>query len=75
LRAAHFFLSFLAVQCCLNALYDLNTLFMISAVSRTPSDAMNMQRLTMIPAVFWAVAWLAVSVVVLAWALRKHLRD
>src|SRR5262245_30695522 len=30
-RWAHFFLSFLAVQCCLNALYDLQTLFLISA--------------------------------------------
>jgi hypothetical protein len=74
LRAAHFFLSFLAVQCCLNALYDLNTLFVLSTVTRAPSDAVNMQRLTAIPAAFWALAWLAVSVVVLVWALRKHLR-
>lgn len=74
LRAAHFFLSFLAVQCCLNALYDLNTLFVISAISRTPSDAVNMQRLTLIPAVVWAVAWLGISVAVLIWALRRHWR-
>ncbi|HYE74670.1 MAG TPA: M50 family metallopeptidase [Blastocatellia bacterium] len=74
IRVAHFFLSFLAVQCCLNALYDLNTLFVISAMSRTPSDAMNMQRMTMIPAVFWSVAWLGVSIIVLIWALRKHLK-
>lgn len=73
-RAAHFFLSFLAVQCCLNALYDLNTLFVISAISRTPSDAVNMQRMTAVPAMVWAVAWLGISVAVLVWALRKHLR-
>jgi hypothetical protein len=34
----------------------------------------NMQRMTAVPAVVWAVAWLGISVVVLIWALRKHLR-
>ncbi|HZS08930.1 MAG TPA: M50 family metallopeptidase [Blastocatellia bacterium] len=74
-RIAHFLLSFLAVQCCLNALYDLNTLFFISAVSNRPSDALNMQRATGIPAVFWAVLWLAISFVVLTQALRSYTRQ
>lgn len=73
-RAAHFFLSFLAVQCCLNAIYDLRTLFVISAISGQPSDAMNMQRLTLIPAVFWALAWMLISLVILWVALRGYFR-
>jgi hypothetical protein len=71
-KVAHFFLSFLAVQCCLNALYDLRTLFLLSAMTREASDAMNMQRLTMIPAVVWALSWLGLSLVVLWLALRHY---
>lgn len=71
-QVAHFVVSFLAVQCCLNALYDLNTLFLISAVSRTPSDARNMQDYTGLPALFWAVLWLAISIIVLVQSLRKY---
>jgi len=73
-RAAHFILSFLAVQCCLNALYDLNTLFFISAFSNSHSDARNMQSFTGIPAVFWAIVWLVVSLMVLAQALKSYAR-
>ena len=73
-RAAHFFLSFLAIQCCLNAIYDLQTLFVISATSRAHSDAFNMQQLTHIPALFWTLAWMGISVVVLGWALRSYTR-
>jgi hypothetical protein len=71
-KIAHFFLSFLAVQCCLNALYDLRTLFLLSATTREVSDAVNMQRLTMIPAVVWALLWLGLSLVVLWLALRRY---
>lgn len=73
-RAAHFFLSFLAVQCCLNAIYDLRTLFVISAISGQPSDAMNMQRLTLIPAAVWALTWMLISLVILWVALRGYFR-
>ncbi len=71
-QVAHFFLSFLAVQCCLNALYDLRTLFLLAATTREASDAVNMQRLTMIPAVVWASLWLGLSLVVLWLALRRY---
>jgi hypothetical protein len=71
-KVAHFFLSFLAVQCCLNALYDLRVLFLLSATTREASDAMNMQRLTLIPAVVWALLWLGLSLVVLWLALRRY---
>jgi hypothetical protein len=64
-RVAHFLLNFLAVQCCLNALYDLNTLFLLSVASETHSDARNMQAYTGIPAVLWSLVWLGISVFVL----------
>jgi hypothetical protein len=73
-RFAHFFLNFLAVQCCLNALYDLRVLFEISATTREASDAMNMQKLTFIPAVVWAVLWLLLSAIVLWIALKQYFK-
>jgi peptidase M50B-like protein len=74
-RWAHFFLSFLAVQCCLNALYDLNTLFWISAKTNLHSDAVNMQEATMIPAVVWASAWTILSILALALALKMYAQN
>ncbi|HKX32167.1 MAG TPA: M50 family metallopeptidase [Blastocatellia bacterium] len=73
IRMAHFFLSFLAVQCCLNALFDLKTLFMLSATGSSHSDAATMQELTPIPAQFWAAFWFLISIVTLIVALRSHL--
>jgi len=73
-RVAHFFLSFLAVQCSLNALYDLRTLFLVSAYSSGASDAVNMYRMTFIPPIVWAVIWLGVSLLVLFMALRSYRR-
>jgi hypothetical protein len=74
-RWAHFFLSFLAVQCCLNAIYDLKTLFLISATTNLHSDAVNMQETTMIPAVFWAVFWIALSILALGFALKVYAQN
>src|SRR5262245_7374316 len=74
-RWAHFFLSFLAVQCCLNALYDLKTLFLISANTQLHSDAVNMQEATMIPAIIWASAWIILSILALALALRMYAQN
>jgi len=74
-RWAHFFLSFLAVQCCLNALYDLKTLFLISATTNIHSDAVNMQNLTMIPAIVWASAWTIISLLALVIALRIYAQN
>jgi hypothetical protein len=73
-KVAHFFLSFLAVQCCLNALYDLKTLFLLSAITNQANDAVNMQRLTLIPAMVWALLWLGLSLAVLWMALRTYFR-
>jgi hypothetical protein len=71
-RWAHFFLSFLAVQCCLNALYDLKTLFLISATTNLHSDAVNMQEVTTVPAIFWALFWIALSLMALVTAVRAY---
>ena len=71
-RTAHLFLSFLAVQCCLNALFDLRTLFWASAMTSVQSDAVTMERLTFIPATIWAVFWLALSIMTLLFALKSY---
>ena len=62
------------MQCCLNALYDLKTLFLISAITSQSSDAVNMQRLTFIPAMVWALLWLGLSLVVLWVTLKTYFR-
>lgn len=60
-RSAAFAMSFLGVQCILNALFDLNTLLSLSVAGVTQSDAGNMFRMTLIPAPFWAVLWIGVA--------------
>lgn len=73
-RVAHFLLSFLAVQCCLNAFLDLRTLFLISATTNMHSDAATMARLTFIPATVWAVLWMIISLIALVFALQAYTR-
>src|SRR6267142_4019401 len=55
-RLATFFVSFLAVQCILNALLDLKTVFFLSTPfgASVPTDAVNMASATGIPALAWA---------------------
>lgn len=64
-RSAAFAVSFLGVQCILNALFDLNVLLSRSVSGVTQSDAGNMFRMTLIPAPVWAVLWLVVAAVML----------
>lgn len=72
---ARFLLSFLAVQCCLNALLDLVNLIYLSTYSmHTHTDAMNMQSNTGIPAIIWALLWSVTSIVVLVAALWSYRR-
>ena len=73
-RIAHFFMSFLAIQCCLNALFDLRTILLVSTLTNAPSDAYNLERLTSIPAVMWASVWVVASAVVLWIALKAYIR-
>jgi hypothetical protein len=59
----------------LNALYDLKTLFLISATTKLHSDAVNMQEATMIPAIIWASAWTILSILALALALKIYVQN
>lgn len=73
-RVATFLVSFLAVQCVLNALLDLKTVFFLSSPFATtvPTDAVNMANATGIPALFWSVLWIAASVLILAVAVKQY---
>jgi hypothetical protein len=73
-RVAAFFVSFLAVQCILNALLDLKTVFFLSSpfAPSVPTDAVNMANATGIPAFVWAVIWIGIAVGILAIAMRLY---
>lgn len=73
-RVATFFVSFLAVQCVLNALMDLKTVFFLSSPfgPNVPTDAVNMAHATGIPAVFWAMIWITLAFVILWIAMRLY---
>ena len=73
-RVATFFVSFLAVQCVLNALLDLKTVFFLSSpfAPSVPTDAVNMANATGIPALAWAVIWIALALGILALAMRFY---
>ncbi len=73
-RVTTFFLSFLAVQCVLNALLDLKTVFFLSSPfgPEVHTDAVNMQNATHVPAMFWAVLWIGLSFLILSMAMRFY---
>lgn len=73
-KVATFFVSFLAVQCVLNALFDLKTVFFLSTpfTPAVPTDAVNMARATGIPSIFWAAVWIAVALGILWFAMRLY---
>ncbi|HWN10179.1 MAG TPA: M50 family metallopeptidase [Pyrinomonadaceae bacterium] len=73
-RLASFFVSFLAVQLVLNALLDLKTVFFLSSpfAPAVPTDAMNMANATGVPAIFWAVSWITLSLGILWLAMRGY---
>jgi hypothetical protein len=73
-RVTTFFVSFLAVQCILNALLDLKTVFFLSTpfAPSVPTDAVNMANATGIPAFVWAVVWIGIAVGILAVAMRFY---
>jgi hypothetical protein len=77
-KLTHFMMSFLAVQCVLNAVYDLFTLIYLSAFeSAARTDAVNMANSTngFIPAIMWACIWSAISVLMLATTLMVYYRS
>ena len=75
-RVATFFVSFLAVQCILNALFDLKTVFFLSNPlalgPAIPNDAANMASATGIPGIFWTVIWIAIALGMLWFAMRCY---
>ena len=73
-RVATFFVSFLAVQCVLNALFDLKTVFFLSSPCgpTVQTDALNMAAATGIPAIFWTIAWIAFALGILWFAMRLY---
>jgi hypothetical protein len=73
-RVATFFVSFLAVQCVLNAIMDLKTVFFLSSpfAPSVPTDAVNMAAATGLPAVFWALSWIALAFVLLWFAMKLY---
>jgi hypothetical protein len=73
-KVASFFVSFLAVQCVLNALFDLKTVFFLSSPFALPlhTDAANMANATGIPAIFWAVIWIVLALGILWFAMRLY---
>ena len=74
-RIATFFVSFLAVQCVLNALFDLKILLSLSSPfvgSAAHTDALNMANATGVPAVFWTIAWIAFALGILWFAMRLY---
>ena len=73
-RVATFVISLLAVQCVLNALLDLKTVFFLSSsfAPSVPTDATNMANATGIPAVFWTIIWIVIAVGILMGTLRLY---
>jgi len=73
-RVALFIVSMLAVQCVLNALLDLKTVFFLSSpfAPSVPNDAVNMANATGIPAIIWCVLWIAIAFGILILALRLY---
>ena len=73
-RVAMFFVSFLAVQCVLNALFDLKTVFFMSApfAPAVSTDAVNMANATGLPAILWAALWIVLALSILWFAMRLY---
>jgi hypothetical protein len=75
-RVTHFLMSFIAVQCLLNAFYDVRTLLFISAFDSTlDTDARFMAEATGVPSIVWAVGWAVLSALVLGATLLVYYRS
>jgi hypothetical protein len=77
-RLVHFLMSFLGIQCLLNAFFDLITLMYLSTfASGTLTDAKIMSDATggFIPAIVWALGWSVLSLGVLIATLVLYYRS
>lgn len=71
-RAAAFLVSFLAVQCVLNAVFDLRTVLYASTFTDAHTDAANMAAATGVPSIFWVLFWIVVAFAITTFALRAY---
>lgn len=73
-KVATFFLSFLAVQCVLNALTDLKTVFFLSSpfAPSVHTDAVNMSMATGLPSMFWVIIWIVMAFGILWLVMRLY---
>lgn len=69
---ANFAVAFLAVQCLLNAVFDLMNVFLISTLTGQHSDAANMSAATGIPGAFWVLLWMGISIAMISIGLRVY---
>jgi hypothetical protein len=71
-KVATFLVSFLAVQCVLNAVFDLKNVLFMSALTDAHTDAANMAAATGLPAIFWSLFWFVLAFVIVSLALRAY---
>ena len=72
LKWANFAVAFIAVQCLLNAVFDLFNLFFLSAMTNTQSDAANMAAASGIPSIIWVFIWMGISILMISIGLRVY---
>jgi peptidase M50B-like protein len=72
LKWANFAVAFIAVQCLLNAVFDLLNLFVISTTSTAQTDAGNMAAASGIPSFVWVFIWMGISLVMISIGLRVY---
>ena len=71
-QVATFLVGFLAVQCVLNALFDLKDLLFLSVSTDAQTDALNMAHATGVPALLWSLIWIGLAFIILSAALRAY---
>lgn len=74
-RTANFAVAFLAIQCLLNAVFDLKTLLFINSPiggMDLQNDATNMAGATGIPAFAWVLIWIGISILMISVGLRFY---
>lgn len=72
LKWANFAVAFIAVQCLLNAVFDLLNLLFISATTNAQSDAANMAAASGIPSIIWVFIWMGISILMISIGLRVY---
>jgi len=75
IKTANFAVAFLAIQCLLNSLADLKTLFVINSPfsgSDIMNDAGNMANATGLPGIVWVFIWIGISIAMISVGLRLY---